>query len=61
MATTAGFSTMHHTVVNSDSGSCANGAIKKKIKSAAQIEMHLYQVSNAERSTIVTYRKLMFP
>lgn len=61
MATAAGFSTMHHIVVNFDSGGCANGAIKKKMKSAIQIEIHLHQVDNAERSTIVTYRKLMFP
>ena len=61
MATAAGFSTMHHIVVNSDAGRCANGAIKKKMKSAIQIGIHLYHVDNAEKSTIVTYRKLMFP
>lgn len=54
MATVAGFSTTHHIVVNFDSGRCANGAIKKKMKSEIQIEIHLYHADDAERSTIVT-------
>lgn len=56
MATAAGFSTMHHIVVNSDSGRCTNGAIKKKMKSAIKIGIYLYHVENAERSIMATYR-----
>lgn len=56
MGSATEFSTAYHTLVNSDSGLCVNGAVMKKMKPAIQIEMHLYYMENAERSTIVTHR-----
>lgn len=44
VGTAAGFSIAYHIVVNFDSGACANGAIKKKMKPAIQIEIHLYYI-----------------
>lgn len=60
METAASFPTVYHIAINFDSGVYSSGAIMKKMKPAIQIEIHLYCVENAERSTIVIHGKLMF-
>lgn len=60
MGTAGRFSTVCHVVVNFNSGLCASGEIMKNMKPAIQMEMHLYYIENAERSTIVIHGKLMF-
>lgn len=60
METAASFPAVYHIVVNFNLGVCASGAIMKKMKPAIQIEIHLYYIENAERSTIVIHGKLMF-